>query len=78
MENGANSKKRPGAEMKLREGKADIGLPDLEGPTSRDGCPDPVSRAGHLTPISRPRPAGVKLALETVQFAVELAAGERQ
>jgi hypothetical protein len=53
MENGANSKKRPGAEMKRREGKAGIGLPGLEGPASRDGCSNPVSRAGHLTPISR-------------------------
>jgi hypothetical protein len=54
MENGANSKKRPGVEMKRREGKADLGLADLGGPASRDGCPNPVSRLGHLTPISRP------------------------
>jgi hypothetical protein len=47
MENGTNSKKRPGVEMKRREGKADSGLPHLEGPASRDGCSNPVSRAGH-------------------------------
>src|ERR1700674_2692520 len=78
IENCANSKKSRREGMRRREGKPSFGLPDLEGPASRDCCSNPVSRAGHLTPIRRPCPAEDKLALEAVQFAVELAAGERQ